>query len=107
MNSKHTPGPWNGRSYFNTLQDEIIADGRSICRVHVRKLKTIEKVAKDLSATEIDAIGEANLRLIAAAPELLEALRGLLHAFPGEYTNAPGHILNARAAIAKATGEGA
>ena len=44
-------------------------------------------------------------RLIAAAPELLEALKNLLHAFPGEYTEAPTHITNARAAIAKATGQ--
>lgn len=43
--------------------------------------------------------------LDAAAPDLLEALNNLLHAFPGEYTEPPKHITDARAALAKARGE--
>lgn len=43
--------------------------------------------------------------LISAAPDLLEALKDLLHAFPGEYDAPPQHIVSARAAIAKALGQ--
>jgi hypothetical protein len=38
---------------------------------------------------------------IASVDALAEALRGLLAAFPGDYTEPPDHIVNARAALAK------
>jgi hypothetical protein len=44
-------------------------------------------------------------RLHSVNAELLEALKNLLVAFPGEYESAPSHITNARAAIAKAKGD--
>ena len=51
---------------------------------------------------------DAHARLIAAAPELLVALRGLLNApdpdEAGDYTPRLRAVMNAHAAIAKATG---
>lgn len=59
--SEHTPGPWKsfGR-YVNTAEGEPLAtaDAGTIARENV-----------------------ANARLMAAAPDLLEALRGLLHSY--------------------------
>lgn len=88
--AKHTPGPWN--IYFNSQDDLVIrkmfADGQES---HV--------VARCHS-------GYANARLIAAAPELLEALETLAEHF--EYymgDNECRPLENARAAIAKATGK--
>lgn len=61
----------------------------------------------DQSAPGINA--EANARLIAAAPDLLEALQALLEIAEGEYPREQWAefykpILDAQAAIAKATG---
>ena len=47
--------------------------------------------------------GAANANLLAAAPDLLEALQGLLNALPSATTHPA--IKSARAAIAKSTGE--
>lgn len=53
-------------------------------------------------------VGEANGRLIAAAPDLLEALQELLKSPAGDYDTTDGYenaCKKAEAAIAKATGE--
>lgn len=97
MNTRHTPGPWTAvekfgvfgsvkggviREYTNgTSQDQLFM----VCSVH-----------DDNGGNEAT---NANARLISAAPDLLEALKGLL-LFP----NNPRENLKARAAIAKATG---
>jgi hypothetical protein len=89
----YTPGPW-------TIQ------GSSINSVELRK--NIAMYQRDISS--MDEEHQGNARLIAAAPELLEALRellALLEEHQGEaqwYTH--GHYNHARAAIIKAT-EGA
>lgn len=83
--SKHTKGPWiaDGAQIFTSDTNVAQANGYRIDR---------ETVA-------------ANARLIAAAPELLEALEGalklieLVMPIDGDVTR------KARAAIAKATGE--
>ena len=87
--SKHTPGPW--AIYVNAPSDIVIRkmskDGYELC--------SIARVSS----------GYANARLIAAAPELLEALKDIAE-WTERYT-APGHPIAtvAQAAIAKATGE--
>jgi len=50
---------------------------------------------------------EANARLIAAAPELLDALKEILYYIGDRKVATHGAMHRARDAIAKATGEGA
>ena len=98
---KHTPGPWH---YFETL------DGR--CRVKPLNGKYI---VAECSAMEPQCEEQrANARLMAAGPDLLEALKGLLRwmpiypaaadAFVGGREAHQAAIDAARAAIAKAEG---
>lgn len=97
METKHTPGPWfvqddHGRRYIETSgNDDTIAE------IHRRRSK-----GSVYSCTEAGA----NASLIASAPELLEALQGLLAAYedPGNTGSSYDEVVQrARAAIAKAT----
>lgn len=87
--SKYTPGPWETLAYISHEQQTdfiLVKIGR---RVHMVGYSDEDK---------------ANARLIAAAPELLEALEAILEdAFGGMDTLA--RIQAAEAAIAKAKGE--
>jgi hypothetical protein len=85
--SKHTPGPWivarDMRGTGNMLVDGVVnAEGRGIANCGTN--------------------GEGNARLIAAAPDLLEALESLLN--DQRDASLPA-LVRARAAIAKARGE--
>ena len=84
--AKHTPGPWE---VSNLL--------RSYGSVYVRADRNFVRIYDEWKSEEMQL---ANARLIASAPELLEALQNL-DANP-ELTSA---WLQASAAIAKATGE--
>lgn len=104
--SKHTPGPWafststNGWSYtINIFQADNATptDGWSDVGYII---KTCEG--------EQQAIQHANARLIAAAPELLEALQAIVKSLvdqddEGMIEHAQ-QMIDARVAIAKATG---
>lgn len=90
--SQHTPGPWivQGDTYV-TVNSLIIAH------------------CKQAGNTTLEE-AQANARLIAAAPELLEALEDLIgyaeHRFgDNDYYKNHGCMNKARAAIAKARGE--
>ena len=94
--TKHTPGPWK------VLSEEAIRiksqDGSLLAMLH--HLRGVHGVNGRIPIEEV----HANARLIAAAPELLEALKELLglaerHGWLHVAVN------NARAAIAKAEGE--
>lgn len=91
--SKHTPGPWfvNDR-YKQTKYIEARIGGGML-----------QEVAA-CGPTEVREQQEANARLIAAAPDLLDALEDALCflAMNGGYDYATN---KARVAIAKATGE--
>ncbi|MCP4541718.1 MAG: hypothetical protein GY832_31690 [Chloroflexi bacterium] len=104
METKHTPGPWAGQK---TAGHEIHSQSA-----------VYDEVTGESIAIVYD--GEANARLIAAAPDLLAALTtlvawmddsGLSHTQPGgkgvlRYEGTEYNIVtNARAAIAKAEGE--
>ncbi|WP_442256118.1 hypothetical protein ACS0OT_07185 [Stenotrophomonas maltophilia group sp. RY12688] len=106
--SKHTPGPW-------------IIDPKFLCEVQTADHKTIASCWERRDAgSHIEVTGTlecseevsiANARLIAAAPDLLEALirleAELVEDKYGEcYEPSPfENLALARAAIAKATGE--
>jgi hypothetical protein len=83
MNTKHTPGPWrtdvSDPAFVNY---DVRTDDTIICTMGIEM------------PTEEEA---ANARLIAAAPELLEALEDLVNMWSAA------NMVKARAAIAKAT----
>lgn len=82
MIRSHTPAPW-----FNGWGKVVDAEGKAICMVTYRK-------------------NGYNDLLLAAAPELLAALEGLLQYTGGWDETDPTHpVVIARAAIAKAKGE--
>lgn len=89
--SKHTPGPWKQHLVDETL---IVASDRT----------TVASTSIDYDKAET---AEANARLIAAAPELLEALkiaRDYIGANLGTYAQAGADFDKVSAAIAKAEG---
>jgi len=100
MSAKHTPGPWKygwetpAREWaqVTTAQGNIIANVNTETGPDIPPL-----VSKKMPA-------DANARLIAAAPDLLAALEGILNSECSICNNSPvWHT--ARAAVAKATGE--
>lgn len=86
---KHTTGPWN--IYFNS-QDDVV----------VRKM--FDSGFESHVIARVNS-GFANALLIAAAPELLEALNEIVLAADGSgWSELDASFTKARAAIAKATG---
>jgi hypothetical protein len=87
MNAQHTPGPWKVREdYAGSMS--VVSHDHFLARVGPPN-------------TEQSA---ANARLIAAAPDLLEALREFVESFEGCYADGEPAMIKAQAAIAKATG---
>jgi hypothetical protein len=90
----HTQGPWDYESF--ALSEEIVSNDKVIATVYSRHCTFPEEM-------------RANARLIAAAPDLLEALQELYHlidsAHDGERVFTTEMQKKAKAAIAKATGE--
>lgn len=109
--AKHTPAPWRVQSDKNTTR--VIGDNGSLCGLH----KTARNHIKGVSICPIEL--KANACLIAAAPELLEALEVVEAQIESFYTatitNAKSRdentelksaaLDNVRAAIAKARGQ--
>ena len=102
MSALHTPGPWVARDVLGQASNIVTNDALYVAQVYGHKNKGGPMTA--------------NARLIAAAPDLLAALRGLLVGceFRSIAGNPPawqaismprrGALDNARVAIAKATG---
>lgn len=85
----HTPGPWIAKAGIGRWNVTTASPPRTfnICSINSDRIEQ-----------------EANARLIAAAPDLLEALKELLFdAFEDAHPDA---VKRARAAIARATGGG-
>lgn len=103
MGAQHTPGPWK----FGHLGTEALWVGPEYDALQVAQVPHDTDEARDES--------RANAQLIAAAPELLSALNRLAasismsaldQAYPGEREEGISLGLDdARAAIAKATGQ--
>jgi hypothetical protein len=102
--SKHTPGPWAISSGDFILQNHAAVDAPK----HGALALVVWKMEDDGRSPEC----EANARLIAAAPDLLEALKGLDEAYcragsplsRDERHEDRMRLIAARAAIYKATG---
>lgn len=97
----HTPGPWTateGRNGFGDFLNYVFKDGKMVASLNLA----------DGDTTYQRGITQANARLIAAAPELLAALKlaelelTSLHETKGLYFT--GLLETLRAAIAKAEG---
>lgn len=91
----HTKGPWEIGQGLETIEN---MDGEAICNMHS---STAFQIGLDL---------EANARLIAAAPELLEAVREYLALLKSDYMGSKGWLSpegpRIEALIAKAEGRG-
>ena len=85
--AQHTPGPW---MYHKQLNGSLTFFGENGNRAILSAARLINQ--------------EANARLIAAAPELLDALKGMLEVFGDEFGMGNSSVCDdARAAITKAT----
>ena len=100
MADKHTPGPWNIGS------SDLPVSRMSIhCKGHKDSCHSTVALMVSRGAIGISHDEEfANARLIAAAPDLLEALKGLM-ALSDHRVDLRDAAKDARAAIAKATGD--
>ena len=107
-NTKHTPGPWkynHGLTYFRKahrlIKTELVVGAKG---------EWVAAVINDYEDGTPVKVQQANARLMAAAPELLEALEAVeAWWFNGETdanVHMPHHVESMiRAAIAKAKGE--
>lgn len=92
MSAKHTPGPWKpacGARGSTCRHPAILHDGGQV---------------GNATWQGSEAATDANARLIAAAPDLLEAIAGLVGCIDHGSENPTEKLDAARAAIAKAIG---
>jgi len=94
--SKHTPGPWEIKYHPDPCYKYISGPE------HIALAQVVWRVEEE----DRSPVCEANAHLIAAAPELLDALCYLLEASSGQGPHEQwlAAMDQARAAIAKATG---
>ena len=99
--SKHTPGPWEANGYHIRQR---ITGSRSIAEVAYTGPHHTPPHEYPKSCRLVD---EANARLIAAAPDLLEALEAIMGSDLFEWNGSAAFWLQdkVRASIAKAKGE--
>lgn len=90
--STHTPGPWE--------QINNIYGTSRLAIMHETGI-----IVAEITDWPDTAIADANARLIAAAPDLLDALGRLLHMAEEGSMPGPNTLAQARAAIAKAKGD--
>ena len=93
---KHTPGPWkfgDNSKHFKTNPFNVYVQGGG---VHSASIANIP-----FKRTIPEAEARANAMLIAAAPELLEALEEIIRGVPDTWDG----VQKAKTALAKAKGE--
>lgn len=102
--NKHTPGPWRvgNLGSYDAHTDEPY---RNVWAGEGAESTVVARAVRAAGAMTNDVDEDA--RLIAAAPELLEALQGLLRGIANgpDEANAAMLVAKARDAINKATGE--
>ena len=103
--NKHTPAPW--RTWESGPAHFVVAENEQIVAITSR---FGSKGGEDVTMTTRLSEAEANARLISAAPELLAALEAtasklMEYRQTGYTTGWDKPLSDARAAIAKATGE--
>lgn len=100
MSGDHVPGPWMAATGISSVVGlpVVAQQGRLICNVNHAHDPLHGKAPGD-DAFNREALATA--RLIAAAPDLLDALSALLWAQPN-YMAKSEEVANARAALAKA-----
>ena len=96
MTAKHTPGPWYALRGQRNISIRYKTGDRLLPMVNVASVRGQFPTDCPYGSSE------ANARLIAAAPELLEALQFVMAAFGEQLSTA---FEQAEAAIAKATGD--
>lgn len=103
MSAAHTPGPWAIREGYGLLKAEVGPHGRAVATVWTKQMPGGKDDQKE---PVVWPEGEANARLISAAPELLEALRQIRElAYSGRHEEDFNAIQDrAEAALAKAGG---
>jgi len=112
MTSSHTPGPWrfeiDGTIRSPSFGGAQMADYRGSIICDLKPAVGIEDWTKPVARRHAIPEAQANAHLIAAAPELLQALQlvtPILESLNGKCTGDTAMIARIRAAIAKATGE--
>lgn len=93
---KHTPGPWQWWTSNSFLRLSSQATGKDG--------DVIDSFKMSDGATSL-SVKVADMNLIAAAPDLLEALQNMVTAYEYEASIDNPALLAARAAISKALGE--
>ena len=106
MSNQHTPGPWK-------VEDDSPSDYTDLRFAIYGDLDRADegRAYRIAMTTDGHATAKANARLIAAAPELLSILAGVLQEYDESDTsnkwtgNFPALMTDARAALAKAEGK--
>lgn len=110
---KHTPGPWKiqdaGPNSGNVIRFEIVwsANGTDFYKICEIEDGTIDATNKKAAAR----MDEANATLLAASPDLLDAIKNLISGLMMDYPtvaigmNDWAPMIEARAAIRLATGD--
>ena len=101
MRALHTPGPWR------VSRDGNIRPASRDAKGHTNGYAPLAKIVGDKRVTTHEN-NAANARLMAAAPDLLEALKEILTCPAGDYDASDDYenaVKKANSAIAKATGE--
>jgi hypothetical protein len=94
--SGHAPGPWK---YAANLSDSGFDIGPCL------EDGTLDELALLAFTTTGDEEAEANARLMATSPELLEACQEILKAWKNHSHMERSLVLKVRAAVKKATGD--
>lgn len=102
--SKHTPGPWR-YSKSEQFGDTRFYISQQEGATYTPNYSDVATLIAETICGEYGRIQEANARLIAAAPELLDACKMMLFNMNLAGWENDDAAISARAAIQKATGE--